>query len=112
MPFPNVAMGIVSLTRFRLTFGQSSKSTVCPTFTQKKTNPQYLAIEVLRIVYVYWSFLGKCLPNHHHLGILDVDTFLCILHTSAGEVVNDSFHTSVFSFQIVNASGVNTDIFV
>ena len=85
-----------------MTFGQSSKSTVCPTFTQK-TNPQYLAIEVLRIVYVYWSFLGKCLPNHHHLTILDKDTLLCLLHTATGEVVDGSFHFSVFTFQFVYA---------
>lgn len=52
---------------------------------------------------MYQSILGKCLPNHHHLTILDADTFLCILHTTTGEVVEGSFHFSVFTFQFVNA---------
>ena len=41
-------------------------------------------------------------PNHH-LAILDKDTLLPLLHTTTREVVEGSFHFSVFTFQFVNA---------
>ena len=40
---------------------------------------------------------------NHLLFILDKDTLLCFLHTTAREVEDGSFHISVFRFQFFNA---------
>ena len=48
-------------------------------------------------------FNVKCSSLNYYLAILDKDTLLCLLHTTAREVVDGSFPFSVFTFQFVNA---------
>ena len=48
-------------------------------------------------------FNVKCSSLNHYLAIADKDTLLCLLHTTAREVIGSRFSRSVFTFQFVNA---------
>ena len=64
--------------------------------------PSLGCLRIVCCVLYLRSVNSQSLSLNHHLAILDKYTLLCLLHTTAREVENFSFHFSVFTLQFVN----------